>query len=936
MTLDRPKTDPFGARDRFDTGSGQAGIYRLTRLEDAGLTRVSALPFSIRVLLESVLRSCDGREVTERDVENLAGWSATGPTDHASRPTFGRCPARSVPGDPASRGAPAVPAAAAEIPFKPARVVLQDFTGVPAVVDLAAMRSAMHRLGGDPERINPLLPVDLVIDHSVQVDRFGSPDALARNFELEMARNRERYELLRWGQEAFLNFRVVPPATVIVHQVNLEFLAKGVFLREDAAGPVALPDTLVGTDSHTTMINGLGVLGWGVGGIEAVAVMLGQPLYFLAPEVIGFEVTGRLPAGATATDLVLTVTQMLRREGVVGKFVEYFGPGVSSMKLADRATIANMAPEYGATVGFFPVDRQALDYLRQTGRTDAEVELVERYTKEQQLYRTDGGPTPSYTKVLSLDLGTVEPSLAGPKEPQDRVPLAAVKESFRRALRAPVAERGFALDEAEVARTAEVAWSGGTSRIGHGVAVIAAITSCTNTSNPSVMLSAGLLARKAVERGLAVKPYVKTSLAPGSRVVTDYLEKLGLDEALDALGFHTVGYGCTTCIGNSGPLPQPVAEAVAQGNLVAAAVLSGNRNFEGRIHPLVKAVYLASPPLVVAYALAGTVDVDLLNEPLGKGPDGTPVYLKDIWPTEEEIDAAIAEAVQPEMFRRRYGNVFEGNERWNELPVAAGELYCWDPESTYIQEPPFLVDLAPEPGPIGPIRGARVLAALGDSVTTDHISPAGVIAADSPAGRYLQDRGVTPVDFNSYGSRRGNDRVMTRGTFANIRIRNQLAPGTEGGVTRHLPDGEQMSIYEAAVRYQKEGVPLVVLAGAEYGTGSSRDWAAKGTQQSGVRAVIASSFERIHRSNLVGMGVLPLELPKAATWQSLGLTGEETFDMPVDDRLVPGGELTVRATTAAGEVREFPAKVRIDTPVELEYYRNGGILPTVLRKLMKG
>jgi len=904
MTSTQPKPNPFDARDTFDTGSGRAGIYRLTKLEDAGLTTISRLPFSIRVLLESVLRNCDGRQVTEEDVKNLAGWGGSS-------------------------------AGAAQIPFKPARVLLQDFTGVPALVDLAAIRSAIDRLGGDPKRVNPVVPVDLVIDHSVQADRFGSPDALTRNIELEMARNRERYEFLRWGQEAFANFRVVPPAMGIVHQVNLEFLAKGVFLSEDAAGTIALPDTLVGTDSHTTMINGLGVLGWGVGGIEAEAAMLSQPLYILMPEVIGFEMSGQLPPGATATDLVLTVTRMLRREGVVGKFVEYFGPGVLTMEVADRATIANMAPEYGATVGFFPVDERSLAYLRQTGRTDEEVELVERYSKEQQLFRADHSPAPAYTRVVSLDLGTVEPSLAGPKRPQDLVPLRNVKESFRQTLRAPLSQRGFALGEEEVARTAQVVQDGQTYELGHGAIVIAAITSCTNTSNPSVMVSAGLLARNAVEKGLTVKPHVKTSLAPGSRVVTDYLKKLGLDKDLEALGFHTVGYGCTTCIGNSGPLPEPVARAVSEGNLVAAAVLSGNRNFEGRINPLVKANYLASPPLVVAYALAGTMDVDLEREPIAKGSDGKPVYLKDIWPSREEINAAIAEAVEPEMFRRRYGSVFDANLEWNKIPVTAGELYRWDPESTYIQEPPFLVDLAREPGPIEPIRGARVLAALSDSVTTDHISPAGMIPAESPAGRYLQDCGVKPVDFNSYGSRRGNDRVMTRGTFANIRIRNLLAPGTEGGVTRHLPDGREMTIYEAAVQYREEGVPLVVLAGTEYGSGSSRDWAAKGTHLLGVRAVIASSFERIHRSNLVGMGVLPLELPEGTTWQSLGLTGEETFDIAIDDDLKPGSGLTVRATTPGGAVREFPVKVRIDTPVELDYYRNGGILQTVLRGLMQ-
>jgi aconitate hydratase len=897
--------DPFHARHTFHTGSQPAGIYRLTRLEEAGLTRLESLPFSIRVLLESVLRNCDGYQVTEQDVKNLAGWTA----------------------ESAARG---------EVPFKPVRVVLQDFTGVPAVVDLAAMRSAIARLGGDPKRINPLIPVDLVIDHSVQVDRFGSPEALEANVELEFARNHERYEFLRWGQKAIAKFRVVPPSVGIVHQVNLEVLAKVVYLCEDAKGPVAAADTLVGTDSHTTMINGLGVAGWGVGGIEAEAAMLGQPLYMLAPEVIGFELTGRLPHGATATDLVLRVTEVLRAEGVVGKFVEYFGAGLAGMTVADRATVANMSPEYGATMGFFPVDDETLDYLRQTGRTDAEVELVERFTKEQQLFRTPDAPVPDYTKRLSLDLGTIEPSLAGPKRPQDRVPLAAMKESFRQSLRAPISQRGFALSEEEAGRTAEVVDGDRVETIGHGAVVIAAITSCTNTSNPSVMLAAGLLAKKALDKGLMVPMHVKTSLAPGSRVVTDYLRRTGLDKPLAALGFDTVGYGCTTCIGNSGPLPDPVAQAVTEGNLVAAAVLSGNRNFEGRINPLVKANYLASPPLVVAYALAGTTDMDLASEPLGDDPDGNPVYLSEVWPTAEEIDEALAEAIRPEMFRKRYAGVFEANPIWNEISVAESDLYPWDPKSTYIQEPPFLADLAAEAGSVEPIRGARVLLALGDSVTTDHISPAGSIAPHSPAGKFLQAQGVEPVDFNSYGSRRGNDRVMTRGTFANIRIRNQLAPGTEGGVTRHLPDGRQMAVYDAAMKYQEEGVPLLVLAGAEYGTGSSRDWAAKGTQLLGVRAVIASSFERIHRSNLVGMGVLPLELPQGTTWQSLGLSGEETFDVEdLGDRLAPGAQVTVTATAPDGSRNEFRAKVRIDTPVELEYYRNGGILPTVLRKLLK-
>ena len=897
-------TDPFGVRDTFDTGSGRAGIYRLSRLEDAGLTTISRLPYSVRVLLESVLRHCDGYEVTEADVKRLAAWSPHGKTQ-------------------------------GEVPFKPARVILQDFTGVPAVVDLAAMRSAMKRLGGDPKRINPLIPVDLVIDHSIQVDRFGSPDALAANVELEMVRNRQRYEFLRWGQQAFANFRVVPPSVGIVHQVNLEFLAKGVFLRSDALGTVAIPDTLVGTDSHTTMINGLGVLGWGVGGIEAEAVMLGQPLYMLVPEVIGFQLSGELPCGATATDLVLTVTQILRREGVVDKFVEYFGPGVSRMTVADRATLANMAPEYGATMGFFPIDEQTLEYLRLTGRSEAEVQLVERYAKEQRLFRAEGEPPPEFTKVLSLDLSTVEPSVAGPKRPQDRVALRAARDAFRRSLAAPVTERGFAVPEDKRNQAVLVQEGGRASTMGHGAVVIAAITSCTNTSNPSVMLGAGLLAQKAVQRGLRVPPHVKTSLSPGSRVVTDYLAAARLDKPLAALGFENVGYGCMTCIGNSGPLPDTVAQAIRDNDLIAAAVLSGNRNFEGRINALVKANYLASPPLVVAYALAGTVDVDLTTEPLGIGGDGKPVYLKDIWPSPEEIETLIRQVVRPELFRQRYRDAFTANAKWNEIPVTAGELYAWDPANTYIQEPPFLLDLRAEAGPIRPILGARALLALGDSVTTDHISPAGSIAKTSPAGKYLMEQGVPPAEFNSYGARRGNDRVMTRGTFANIRLRNLLVPGTEGGVTRHLPDGELMTVYDAAMKYRAEGVPLIILAGSEYGTGSSRDWAAKGTHLLGVRAVLAASFERIHRSNLVGMGVLPLEFARGHTWQSLGLTGEEVFDLGgLDDRLKPRDEISVRATAPTGTVTEFPACVRIDTPVELEYYRNGGILQTVLRKLL--
>ena len=894
------KVDPFAARAEFETGQGKAGVYRLARLETLGIARIGELPYSIRLLLEAALRNCDGYQVSEDDVKNLATWNAAKP-------------------------------AQVEIPFKPARVVLQDFTGVPCVVDLAAMRSAMQRFGGNAIKVNPLIPVDLVIDHSVQVDYFGSSDALALNVGLEFERNRERYEFLRWGQKALNNFRVVPPNVGIVHQVNLEYLAKGVFLRDG----VALPDTLVGTDSHTTMINGLGVLGWGVGGIEAEAAMLGQPLYMLLPEVVGFEITGELPPGATATDLVLTVTQILRTAGVVGKFVEFFGAGVSKMKLADRATIGNMAPEYGATMGFFPTDAETLEYLRRTGRTRQEVELVERYTKENMLFRTDAAPRPKFTQVLSFDLGAVEPCLAGPKRPQDQVPLKKMKESFRRAMVAPIADRGFALDAAALKRVGRVRHNGHSADITHGAVVIAAITSCTNTSNPSVMMAAGLVAQKAVAKGLRVKPYVKTSLAPGSRVVSDYLEKAGLQAALDAVGFQIVGFGCTTCIGNSGPLPDPVAKAVAEGDLVASAVLSGNRNFEGRINPLVKANYLASPPLVVAYALAGTTDIDLATEPLGTARDGSPVFLKDIWPTAAEVEQAVSTCVLPEMFQSRYSNVFDANEAWNKLPTSAGALYAWDEKSTYIQEPPFLLDLPRAPKPIQPIKGARVLVALGDSVTTDHISPAGSIAKASPAGRYLMERGVAPTDFNSYGARRGNDRVMTRGTFANIRIRNAIAPGTEGGVTRYLPQNSLMSIYDAAMLYQAEGTPLIVLAGAEYGTGSSRDWAAKGTYLLGIRAVIAQSYERIHRSNLVGMGVLPLEFTAGASWQSLGLTGDEIYEIHgLDDRLQPGALLSVEAKSSAGTTRQFTCKARIDTLVELDYYQNGGILQAVLRKML--
>ncbi|QDS92818.1 Aconitate hydratase precursor [Roseimaritima multifibrata] len=898
-------SDPFGARDTFETGSGPAAIYRLSRLQDAGLGEIDRLPFSIRILLEAVLRNCDGFAITEEDVKNLAGWNAASPAKQ-------------------------------EIPFKPSRVVLQDFTGVPAVVDLAAMRSAMQRLGGDPEKINPLIPVDLVIDHSVQVDFFGSDGALKKNVDIEFQRNRERYEFLKWGQHAFANFRVVPPNVGIVHQVNLEYLASVVSLRETGDGLVAMPDSLVGTDSHTTMINGLGVLGWGVGGIEAEANMLGQPLYMLMPEVVGFELTGSMPPGTTATDLVLQVTEVLRNEGVVGKFVEFYGPGVSHMSLADRATLANMAPEYGATMGFFPVDDVTLDYLRMTGRDEKQIELVERYTKEQGLFRRDSDKPLTYTKTLGLDLASVEPSLAGPKRPQDRIALSNMKKDFNDSLTAPVGAKGFGLKTEELERTGTLEQSGTKSELHHGAVVIAAITSCTNTSNPSVMIGAGMVAKRAAEKGLRVPAHVKTSLAPGSRVVTDYLDRAGLTESLQALGFHTVGYGCTTCIGNSGPLPEPVANAITSGDLVASAVLSGNRNFEGRVNPLTRANYLASPPLVVAYALAGTTDIDLTTDPIGQDQDGKDVFLKDIWPTNEEVTEAVRASVLPEMFVDEYSKAVAGDAHWNAIEVEQSALFEWKDSSTYIQEPPFLAELTDTVPDIAPIRKARVLALLNDSVTTDHISPAGAIAQDGPAGRYLQEKGIEPREFNSFGSRRGNDRVMVRGTFANIRIRNQLAPGTEGGVTRKLPGEEVMSIYDAAQKYAEEGTPLIVLAGKEYGTGSSRDWAAKGTFLLGVKAVITASYERIHRSNLVGMGVLPLQFADGQTWESLGLTGEETYDIPdLSNDLEPRSQVTVTATAADGSSKAFQCDVRIDTPVEMQYYRNGGILHTVLRSLAK-
>ncbi len=905
MTSSSRSLDPFGAVGTLETKGGPVRVFRLPKLAEAGLGAIDRLPYSVRVLLESALRSVNGRQVTEEDVKRLAGWQPR--TDVRT-----------------------------EIPFKPGRVVLQDFTGVPAVVDLAALRSAMKRLGGDPKKINPHVRCDLVIDHSVQVDAFASPDALRINKEKEFERNRERYRFLKWGQQAFDNFRVVPPATGIIHQVNLEYLATLVLTQDGPDGRVAYPDSLVGTDSHTTMINGLGVVGWGVGGIEAEAVMLGQPIYMLTPDVIGFRLEGRLAEGATATDLVLTVTQMLRAKGVVGKFVEFFGPGLADMSLADRATLANMAPEYGATMGFFPVDDQTLRFLAQTGRSPETVDLVERYYKEQGMFRTAGSPDPSFTDTLTLDISTVEPSLAGPKRPQDRIPLSGMKKAFRTSLTAPVAQRGFGLDEAGLRRTGTVRSNGDHQTIGHGAVVIAAITSCTNTSNPSVMIAAGLVAKRAVEKGLRVKPFVKTSLAPGSRVVMDYLDKAGLTQPLAALGFHNVGYGCTTCIGNSGPLPEPVVQAITQGDLVASAVLSGNRNFEGRVNPHTRANYLASPPLVVAYAIAGTTDIDLVTEPIGQDAAGGDVYLKDIWPTQREVADAVSVSVTPEQFAARYAGVFDGEDQWQAIDCPTGDLYAWDETSTYIQEPPFFVDMGRDVQPIAPITGARCLVMVGDSVTTDHISPAGAFKPDTPAGKFLVERGVKPADFNSYGSRRGNDRVMTRGTFANIRLRNLLAPGTEGGFTVFLPTGEQTTVYDAAMRYKEGGTPLIVLAGKEYGTGSSRDWAAKGTNLLGIRAVIAESFERIHRSNLVGMGILPLQFKAGESRESLGLTGHEVFAITgLDDGLKPGQDVRVSAAVGGEAAREFVTTCRIDTPVEVEYYRNGGILHTVLRKMLE-
>ncbi|HEY1653937.1 MAG TPA: aconitate hydratase AcnA [Candidatus Tumulicola sp.] len=903
------RMDSFDAIASLRVGERTYEYFRLGALEDAGLVKLARLPFSLKILLENLLRFEDGRSVTKRDVEALARWNATARHEK-------------------------------EIAFRPARVLLQDFTGVPCVVDLAAMRDAMAAMGGDPNAINPLQPVELVVDHSVQVDAFGSSAALAKNAALEFERNHERYAFLKWGQSAFDGFRAMPPDTGIVHQVNIEYLARVIFGAEDSARtPMAYPDTAVGTDSHTTMVDGLGVLAWGVGGIEAEAAMLGQPVTMLIPEVVGVRLDGALREGVTATDLVLTVTEMLRRKGVVGKFVEFFGCGLSALPVADRTTLGNMSPEFGSTVAMFPIDDRTLDYLRLTGRSPERLALVEAYAKAQGLFRTDDTPDPEFSDVLHLDLSSVEPSLAGPRRPQDRVALHDVKAAWGTALQewADVRDKG----NNAIARF-ESEGGGGTATIANtekdvsdGAVVIAAITSCTNTSNPSVLIGAGLLARNAVRRGLQTQPWVKTSLAPGSKVVTDYLAKAGLQEPLDRLGFNIVGYGCTTCIGNSGPLPPDVAETVADQHLIVAAVLSGNRNFEGRIHPQVHANYLASPPLVVAYALTGRMDVDLTTEPLGIGSDGAPVFLKDVWPGDDEIAETIARCVDDAMFKARYADAFRGDDNWAKLAVAASERYAWDPQSEYVKKPPYFDGMGAEPAPLRDIHGARAIAVLGDSVTTDHISPAGNIAKASPAGAYLMARGIEPKDFNSYGSRRGNHEVMVRGTFANVRLRNHLVPGVEGGMTRYLPTGESQSIFDASVKYAADGTPLVVLAGREYGSGSSRDWAAKGPYLLGIQAVIADSFERIHRSNLIGMGVLPLEYVDHANRTTYGLTGEEVFDITgIAGGVTPRMEAKVKATDVkTGRAIEFTVRVRIDTPDEAEYYRHGGILQYVLRQL---
>lgn len=923
------------AKATLKSGKKKFTFYRLEALSKYG--KIEKLPYSIRVLLENLLRNIDKKTVTEEDVKSLAKYNA-----------------KKVKKE--------------EIAYRPARVLLQDFTGVPLVVDLAAMRDAMKKLGGKPKQINPVVPVDLVVDHSVQVDAFNSGMAFQINADKEFERNRERYEFLHWGKEAFDNFRVVPPATGICHQVNLEYLGKCVLTSKSAA----YPDTLVGTDSHTTMINAIGVLGWGVGGIEAEAAMLGQPVYMLTPEVIGFKLTGKLLDGVTGTDLVLTVTQMLRNKGVVDKFVEFFGPALDHLPVPARAMISNMAPEYGATCGFFPIDSHTLEYLKLTGRSEEQIRLVEDYCREQMLFRTSDSPEPDFTDTLELDISQVEPSLAGPKRPQDRVALSNMKQEFLASLTKPLKDRGYELKQTDIENRV-VIQNGDNSQVGHGAVVIAAITSCTNTSDPQVLIAAGLLAKKAIEKGLTSKPYVKTSMAPGSRVVIDYLTKAGLLDKLEKLGFYNVGFGCTTCIGNSGPLPEPVEKAIVEGNLVAASVLSGNRNFEGRINQLTKANFLASPPLVVAYAIAGRTDIDLTTEPLGTGSNGEPVYLKDIWPTQKEIQEKITQSVSPKMFQERYSAVFSGNPTWDAIPTKGGARYDWEDNSTYIQNPPYFEELSKKKPQLKPFKNARVLGMFGDSITTDHISPAGAIKKDSPAGKYLMEHGVKPEDFNSYGSRRGNDRVMTRGTFANVRLRNLLAPGTEGGVTVHLPSGKQMSIYDAAMKYKQEDTPLIVLAGKDYGMGSSRDWAAKGTFLLGVKAVIAESYERIHRSNLVFMGVLPLEFMPGENRESLGLTGHEIFTIDgLTNKLKPKQKLTVRAVSSSnagasgvtlslskgavsksgtkpleeitwenegGSVKpknkSFKVIARIDTPIEVEYYLNGGILQTVLREMAK-
>jgi aconitate hydratase len=953
--------DEFKALNKFDAGNGREGfLYLLPALEEQGIGTISRLPVSIRIVLESVLRNCDGKKVQRKDIETLAKWNAKKPANE-------------------------------EIPFVVARIVLQDFTGVPLVVDLAAMRSAVKRLDGDPKIIEPLVPVDLVVDHSVQVDFFGSAKALQLNLEMEFKRNRERYQFLKWGQQAFKTFQLIPPGIGIVHQVNLEYLAKGVLSAKseinNQKSEIFYPDTLVGTDSHTTMINGLGVVGWGVGGIEAEAGMLGQPVYFLTPEVVGVHLTGQLREGVTATDLVLHITQMLRAQKVVGKFVEFYGEGAASLPVPDRATIGNMSPEYGATMGFFPIDQESVTYLRATGRTEEQCAAFENYFRAQKMFGMPRKGEIDYSVDLELNLADVQPAVAGPKRPQDRINLPALGETFRSLLQKPVKDGGYGMKDVDLGAKHLVQLNGsppsdgdmpssdksgpgiepgeernkaemvnnrptpdtakelkdsaadpfhhGQSRIGHGTVLIAAITSCTNTSNPSVMLAAGLLAKKAVERGLTIDPAVKTSLAPGSRVVTDYLDKTGLQKYLDQLGFNLVGYGCTTCIGNSGPLHPKIEEAINEYDLVAASVLSGNRNFEARVHQNIKANFLMSPPLVVAFALAGRVDVDLSKEPIGKDKNGKETFLRDLWPSLKEVRDAMQSALSPDVFRKLYRDFADQNPKWNEIPSSTGEVYQWDEKSDYIHEPPFFKDFSMEVGEIDNIVGARALGIFGDSVTTDHISPAGAIKATSPAGEYLKSRGIRPEDFNSYGSRRGNDLVMTRGTFANVRIKNLMVPGTEGGVTKHYPDGEQMSIFDAAMRYQKEKVPLVILAGHEYGTGSSRDWAAKGTKLLGVKAVVAASFERIHRSNLVGMGVLPLQFLDGVTAQSLGLDGSQTFSIGgLSDAIQPGQRLTIEIENQDRQKRYVPVKLRIDTPIEIDYYRHGGILPFVLRQLL--